>query len=154
MNRLAIVVVLCTLSTACSAHQFVQTGRKTILTIESANSALDSIAADYAADPAHDDPKYDKTVDQLTCAVVITDAILLDGWKVLYMVETGPPKLSITDAAKWLDWAGIIIGHMAKVYEILNTAGLKVDGIDKTLDVLSKIVPIPDAIPDDLECAP
>ena len=139
---------------ACSAHQFVQNGRKTILTIEEANAALDGVAEAWINDPEHDDPKYDKTVDQLVCAVTITDAILLDGWRILYMVEIGPPKLSPDDAMKWMDWAERIIAHLATVYEIVKTAGVKVDGIEKALDALSFIVPIPDNIPDDLECAP
>jgi len=153
--RLTTVALLAVLLCACSAHQFVQVGRKTILTVEEANSALDDVATEFTNDPAHDDPKYDKAVDSMTCAIIITDDLLIAGWKILYMVETGPPKLTMEDSMRWYEWASQMIGHLAAVYHIMQAFGLQSDRFDGVFDALSKFAPMPDLadLPDDLNCA-
>jgi len=153
--RLTTVALLAVLLCACSAHQFVQVGRKTILTVEEANSALDDVATEFTNDPAHDDPKYDKAVDSMTCAIIITDDLMLAGWKILNIVDLGPPKLSLDDSERWYVWAAELIGHLATVYHIMQAFDLRSEPFEDAFDALGKFAPMPDlaTLPDELNCA-
>ena len=145
--RYGLVIILaafCMITSACSAHQFVQAGRKTILSLEETNDALDTIAANYAYSAPLDDPKVDENVEALEKAVLSIDASLIAGWVIIKKVEDGPPKLSLEDSASWYQWAVDIIGTFAAVYCIFDINGMSVDGIDKALGALSKFAPLPE----------
>lgn len=138
------LIAVCMLQSACSAHQFVQVGRKTILSLEATNDGLDEIAANYAYSAPLDDPNVDENVVALEKAILSIDAALIAGWIIVKKVEDGPPKLTLEDSASWYQWAVDIIGTFAAVYCIFDLNGMSVDGIGKALEALKVFAPLPD----------
>jgi hypothetical protein len=154
MKRAITVVLLALLMCACTRTAYVQNGRKTILAINDAVTALDHSVAETYKDAPLDDASVDKDLARWDCAFTYVDDLMLLGWVKLQYVEEGPPKVTGADMAEWIGWISSMVVPMVVMLHMAEVSGIDTSPLDPVFEVLGDYITLPSYSDDmDLNCS-
>jgi hypothetical protein len=151
----AVTAIAVILTASCAKSQFIQAGRKTILSINEAVTATDKIVAEHYKDAPLDDTSVDEALAKFSCAFTTIDLTMLEGWKILATVEDGPPKIKDSKLRDWVLFAGNITSQIIVLTKMLDLYGIKSDKFSQTLEMLATVTGVPHSpdVPEELDCS-
>jgi len=139
----------------CARSSFVQAGRATLLSINTAVTVMDSAVEQHYLDAPIDDASVDEALDKWSCAFVTIDTTVLVSWAILRRIEAGPPKMDDADVMAFVKSMAEIAPPVMYMLYLGEAYGLDTTPIDPALDAIRKYLGTgePITVPDGLNCS-